>query len=167
MCVKETRKFLNIHKKQRIIVGGSITSKMSKKNLREKKSTKSNADNRQNTDRKSQSPQRVVEDNVIVRVRNAKRKTAQSEKKSTGCGPSPPKEIEPSKIITSNNETVETYTDSVETNKKQTTSTGTSPLPQSISTQVGSFDELNKKLFLKKYFHKIFIIFYIYLVNTV
>lgn len=77
---------------------------------------------------------RISETNVIVRKRN--KKTPNSEKTSTGCGPSPPRE---SMSRQSSIHQIQSETEEKPNNDRKTTSTGTSPLPQSISTQVNDF----------------------------
>lgn len=102
-----------------ILVGGSIASKFSKTQNQTNKTNETAATNT-NTEN-------------VARIRTVKRKN-QAEKKSTGCGPSPPKEIEPKKTIEM--EKIIEPKAQIVSDKKGTTSTGTSPLPQSISTQV-------------------------------
>lgn len=117
---------------------------MSKSKVKETQYLNSATDTNQSLEDVSKSPSRTIEDNAVARVRTTKRKTNPSEKKSTGCGPSPPKELEAPKSFKEpetkhiETSTTETNMDSKKVDKKRTTSTGTSPLPQSISTQVCS-----------------------------
>lgn len=130
------RKDYLLNKSHGVIIGesaGAKPSKSSKKGLR----ALSPPETVKSIEEDSPKVSRISESNVVVRVKNVNRN--QSQKVSTGCGPSPPKEIEPTKSQHAKETVIEPSrpkTPLSDTGRRETTSTGTSPLPQSISTQV-------------------------------
>lgn len=132
----KNRKDYLLNKSHGVIIGksgGAKSSNSSKKGLREL----SPPETVKSIEEDSPKVSRISESNIVVRVKNVNRN--QSQKVSTGCGPSPPKEIEPIKSEPVKETVIELSrpkTPLSDTGRRETTSTGTSPLPQSISTQV-------------------------------